>query len=137
MPDNEEVRCAEGRISILMEEYKALRDEINQRLASRLTLLGFLVASAALLGSDRVPAPWVAAVVGFLIACGGLVWAWSGRVLGKLSAGITRLEDRVNTEARLAYDVRPDASLLEWEHYMSRARNPFLRRLMARTRHSS
>ena len=127
MPDNEEVRRAEGRIGILMEEYKALRDEINQRIASRLTLLGFLVASAALLGSDRVPAPWVAAVVGFLIACGGLVWAWSGRKLGKLSRGVKRLEDRVNAEARLAYDIRSGASLLEWEHDVSRARSPFLR----------
>ncbi|MDQ6806039.1 MAG: hypothetical protein M3065_13980 [Actinomycetota bacterium] len=93
---------AEGRTSLLLEEYRTLRDEAKQCVSERMTLLGFLTASAA-----------------FIIA--GTAWLRSWRALDKLSRRLAELESQINELAHRAYRLEAP-SLLVWENRLRKHR---------------
>jgi hypothetical protein len=129
MPDDEQVRRAEGQINLLLED-RSLRSEITTRIGARMTLLGFLTASAAFLVGDH-RSVWAYVLVIGLITTGALVWFRSGQLLGKLSGRLAQLEDELNVRAGVAYDVPQDSPFLAWEIQMRAQRARALRELMS------
>jgi len=90
-------RDGDGTMALLLEEYRALRAEVDQRMASRSQLLGFLGASAALGLGIGGKADWRAwALCAFLGAVLGLYWLRSGLLLRKISHHLAGLEGRIN-----------------------------------------
>lgn len=131
MSDDEQVRRAEGQINLLLEEYRSLRSEITTRLGARMTLLGFLTASAALLVGAQSGSTWVYILVVGLIATGAAVWFRSGQLLGMLSDRLATLEDSLNARAGEAFRLPQDRPLLAWEKQMRDRRHRLLRDLMS------
>jgi len=102
----------EVRINILLEEYKSLRDESEQNMGERLTLLSFLTAAVAVLISGH-EAAWAVAVAIALAAAAGAVWYRTWRGLDKRAQHLEGLERRIN-ELALG-DSTAQQSLLSWE----------------------
>jgi hypothetical protein len=107
-------RAAKGQIDLLLEEYRALRSEIDQRIAARSTLVGFLAAGAAfIVGSRSVLVTWVSVTVFLIIVV--VVWGSSSSMLGRLGRRIRALEEQLNLLAKTAYGLSDTPSLLQWE----------------------
>jgi hypothetical protein len=123
---------AAGRLNILLEEYRALRSEVNQRIGASATLVGFVAAGAAFVTSSNVSKlSWVAvAIVGFLVL---IVWASNLSMLGRLGKRLHRLETLINEAAREAYGLSPDDPLLAWDSYLARS-GGWMRALAVRLR---
>lgn len=108
----EQQRC-EKEIDLLIEEYRALRAEVVQRLGDRGSLLGFASAGAVLVVANGV-ATWKFAVAAALLTAALVVFAVrTFRAFGLLSARLGRLEDMINERASAAYGSGP---LLRWEY---------------------
>jgi predicted membrane-bound spermidine synthase len=105
---------AEGQITILLEEYRSLRDEAKQRVSERMTLLGLLTAAAAVIASTH-NAVWAYVVAALFLVIGALVWLRSWRILDKLSQRIAALETEINDLAQTAYRLGTRPCLLRWE----------------------
>lgn len=119
--------AASARIGFLLEEYKALRAEITQRTSSRASLLGFLVAAAALATRPTDPSGawlWILLAVVSLLA--GLAYWWrSGQLVKRLGIRVAELEDTLNRLADIAYGPILDRDLaanakLGWENSLRR-----------------
>jgi len=107
-------RAAKGQIELLLEEYRALRSEIDQRIGARATLIGFVAAGAAFIVSSRsVLATWASVPVFLIIVV--VVWGSSSSMLGRLGRRIRALEERINLMAKTAYGLSDTSSLLQWE----------------------
>jgi hypothetical protein len=104
--------AAGRRLEVLLAEFKALRDEINQRATYCHTIINInviasgTVASFALGGDDRLNLLLILPILGPVL---GLLWldhSWAIRGMGDYIAG---LAVRVNVEAA------GDGTLLGWE----------------------
>ena len=124
-------RRPEQRLNLLLEEYRSLRSEVTSRIASRMTLLGFLTASLAFVVGIHHRSAWVWALVGLLVAFGAGIWVWSGLLIGRLSARLAKLEEVMNALAAEAYGPSKTDEQLVWETDRRRSRNPVLQRLMS------
>jgi hypothetical protein len=103
-----------GQIGLLLEEYRALRAEIDQRIGARATLVGFLAAGAAfIVGSHRAALTWIAGAVFLMIL--GVVWGSSTAMLGRIAKSARALEDQINLLAKDAYGLSNTPKLLQWE----------------------
>ena len=106
--------AARGQIELLLEEYRALRSEVDQRISARATLVGFLAAGAAfIVGSHRSVATWLVAAVFLVILVA--VWGSSTSMLGRIGKRIRELEQQINSLAKTAYDLPDTPRLLQWE----------------------
>jgi hypothetical protein len=127
-------QSAKGRLDVLLEEYRALRAEVNQRLATNGALVGFAAAGIAIFatGDHSRAVWWVAAAVGLLV-----VAVWGSNLLGlaALSKHLRGLELAINRYADLAFprenagasDLVP-ANLLSWETWRSHDGAGWMRR---------
>jgi hypothetical protein len=100
----------------MLDEYRALRTEINSRISSRATLLGFLAASVALLSknsalSDHEKWGAVAAVLG----AGIIYWYRSHKLIKKAAGRVANVEEAINKKAETAYGLPQNEQLLRWE----------------------
>lgn len=109
-----------GVIELLLEEYKALRSEINQRVAERVRLTAAAGAIALILtATGNFPVGrhlyTAAALVAFVT-----IWAlWGLRRTIELGAHLARLEDRINALSMRAYGA---PNVFTWEHWMAAKR---------------
>ena len=107
-------RC-EQEIVILLDEYRALREEVTQRVAARMQLIGFAGAiSALLVVSDkftfRGPSMYVAALVLIL----AVVWLRGiNLAIQRIGCHLRAVENRVNALAAQAWGS-PER-ILTWE----------------------
>jgi hypothetical protein len=93
-----------------------LRAEINGRISSRATLLGFLAASVALFSKDSIihgDARYGVVVVVLLI--GGTYWWISRGLLNDLAAHVRDIEKAINKKGKDAYGADSADDLLSWE----------------------
>ena len=109
---------AAGQLSILLEEYRQLRAEVNQRIGASASLLGFVAAGAAfVVGSRGGRLTWIAAaVLGVLVIA---VWVSYLLAIRGLGIHLRQLEDDINACARTAYSLDDGAPLLRWEHSLA------------------
>jgi hypothetical protein len=108
-------RHIEHEIAILFEEYRTLREEVTQRVASRMQMIGFAGIISALLAvsnklSFNAPAVYIAVLV-LLLA---ILWLRGfNRAIQRIGRHLRGLEERINALAMQAWGT-PDA-LLTWE----------------------
>jgi hypothetical protein len=122
--------AAKGQIELLLEEYRALRSEIDQRIGARATLVGFLAAGAAfIVGSHKVLVTWVTAIVFLVIVVA--VWGSSSSMLGRLGKRVKAIEDQINLMAKTAYGLSDTPTLLQWEASLTSSPG-WMRRLFRR-----
>lgn len=115
MCEQDHSAAAQGLIGLLLEEYRALRSEIDQRIAARATLMGFLAAGAAfIVGSHRTVLTWIAGAVVLVILLA--VWGSSTAMLGRIGKRTRKLEKQINLLAKEAYGLSGTPTLLQWEH---------------------
>jgi hypothetical protein len=122
MSEDERIRRVQGQINLLLEEYRALRAEVTARIGARMTLIGFLAASAALLVGKDSGSTWVYIVVVALMATGLTVWSWSWRLLDKLSRHLAVVETRLNELAAQAYGAGMESGPFTWENQLRAGR---------------
>jgi hypothetical protein len=81
--EQDHAAAAKGQIQLLLEEYSALRSEIDQRIGARATLVGFIAAGAAfIVGSHISVVAWIAAAVFLVILI--VAWGSSTAMLGRI-----------------------------------------------------
>ncbi|MGW7382801.1 hypothetical protein [Streptomyces sp. NPDC054794] len=108
-------RQFEREIAALFEEYRTLREEVTQRVAARMHMIGFAgVISALLAASNKItfagPTLYVAAVA-LLLA---LLWLRGiNLAIQRIGTHLRGVEARINELASLAWGT-PDA-ILTWE----------------------
>lgn len=114
MSDQGQAAAAKGQIDLLLEEYRALRSEIDQRIGARATLMGFVAAGAAFILSSRgVVLTWLAAAV--FLALLVIVWGSSTAMLGRLGRRVREIERQINLLAMDAYGLPQAPTLMQWE----------------------
>ncbi|GHC65739.1 hypothetical protein GCM10010309_29210 [Streptomyces violaceochromogenes] len=108
-------RQIEQEIAILFEEYRTLREEVTQRVASRMQMIGFAGIISALVAVSKkftlgAPTVYVAVLV-LLLA---VLWLRGfNRAIQRIGRHLRTLEARINALATQAWGT-PDA-LLTWE----------------------
>jgi hypothetical protein len=108
-------RRVDDEIAALFEEYRALREEITQRIAARMQMIGFAgIISALLATSDhltfRSPSPYVSALTLVL----AVLWVrGSNLAIQRTGQHLRELEDRINALAAQAW--RSPGPVLTWE----------------------
>jgi hypothetical protein len=107
---------AEGNLNVLLEEYRTLRAEVNERINGRMTLVGFVLAAGALLADKTSLHGWrfIAVAAGVLLMI-GTVWAWTWHILTALSKQLAMLETKINECAAEAFGPAHHGDLLSWE----------------------
>lgn len=110
------VPCTPGKehelITLLLEEYKNLRSEITQRLATRGQALGLTAAlSALLVASSNSIVPRLLAIL--VLVLGFVFWFGSNRAILYIADHVRELERRINELAKGAYGTT--AHSLTWE----------------------
>lgn len=114
MDDSRRRASAEGQLNLLLEEYRSLRAEVNQRIGASASLVGFVAAGAAfVVSSDGGHVAWIAASIVGLLATA--VWVSYLLSIRSLGGYLRRLEGHINSCARVAYDVDGEAALMVWE----------------------
>lgn len=108
-------RQFEPEIAALFEEYRALREEVTQRVAARMQMIGFAgIISALLVVSNRLTfgAPSVYVAVAVLLLA---VWWLRGINLAiqRIGRHLRAVEGRINALAAQAW-ASPD-EILTWE----------------------
>jgi hypothetical protein len=127
MCEQDHAAAAKGQIGLLLEEYRALRSEVEQRIGARATLLGFLAAGTAFIaGSHKATFTWIAGAV-FLVVLVA-VWGSSTAMLGRMGERIRVLEEQINLLAKDAYGLPAIPKLLQWETLLL-SRPGWMRRL--------
>lgn len=98
-------------ISLLLEEYRTLRDEVNQRVGSRMQMIGFaVVISALLVASDGAGTYYIAALVLVIAA----LWLRGiNRAIQRIGSHLRQIETRVNALAAQACGSAE--GVLTWE----------------------
>jgi hypothetical protein len=106
-------------MSLLLEEYRTLREEVISRMAGRVQLLAFTIAGAGLAANARSPV--YAGIAGALVAVGIAFWTSSKRGIERAADQIAGLERRINTLSNVA---GPDSGLapLSWETQQTQIR---------------
>lgn len=114
-------RRLQGEIDLLLEEYRLLRAEVNERITGRMTLTGLLAASAALVAGLRHQPTWLYWLVGIaaLVLVSG-IWLWTWWRVDRLSRQLRSLERRINDRARRLFGT--SEALLTWETDVRRRR---------------
>lgn len=108
-------RQIEHEIATLFEAYRTLREEVTQRVASRMQMIGFAGIISALLAvtnefSFDAPAVYIAVLVVLL----AVLWLRGfNRAIQRIGRHLRVLEQRINALATQAWGT-PDA-LLTWE----------------------
>jgi hypothetical protein len=116
MPDEDGPRAAAAEIEILLEEYRTLRAEVNQRLNNGATLVGFGAASAALVVGQHQGAGWPYWAIGIgIVIAAALIRLNNSVLLARLSARISHLEEAINARASIAHGTDNSTPLLGWE----------------------
>lgn len=103
--------ASDGRLNVMLEEYRALRAESVARMSSRGTLTGFLAASLALVLSKDQPAANVWAVGAATTAIAS-VWLYSLAMLRRLRSHLVSLQRMINDETTR---VHGGDDVLTWE----------------------
>ncbi|MEU9626276.1 hypothetical protein AB0D89_05565 [Streptomyces luteogriseus] len=115
-------RQIEHEIATLFEEYRTLREEVTQRVASRMQMIGFAGVISALLAVSKkftfgAPTVYVAVLV-LLLA---VLWLRGfNRAIQRIGRHLRTLEARINALAAQAWGT-PEA-LLTWETGTQNAR---------------
>ena len=133
--ESENQRLASGEIAILLEEYRSLRAEAQQRIATNGSLVGFAAAGVAIYATARPSTLiWVVALAVALV----LATVWISNLLGlaALSRHLKGLERRIAERTAIAY-AHPDADssdgnvemLLSWETWRAGDGAGWLRRV--------
>lgn len=105
---------AQGQIAILLEEYRAIRDDINGRLSAQATLLGFSLAGSALFfGLKHVPVIAYVIVAAAIVLTILIVGVENSRWLRSLAKRMEEIETEVNRLAKQSLGA--DADLLQWQ----------------------
>jgi hypothetical protein len=111
--DSEVRRSHEGRLSVLLEEYRALRAETAGRISSGMTLVGFVAAGIGLVVSVHGNISWVVALLlGVFVL---IVWLSNLWMVGRLGKRLSRIEREINRSARIAYHLSDTDQLMNWE----------------------
>jgi hypothetical protein len=132
MCEQDHSAAAKGLIGLLLEEYRALRSEVDQRIAARATLVGFLAAGAAfIVSSHRTALTWIAGAVVLVILVA--VWGSSTAMLGRIGKTTRKLEKQINLLAKEAYGLSETPTLLEWEQSLI-SKPGWMRNLFIKTR---
>ena len=120
MDEAERRASAAGQMSVLLEEYRALRAEVTQRIGSASSLVGFVGAAAAFAVSSRAGGvTWIAvALVGTVLIA---VWVSSLLALRTLGKRLRELEAEINACARAAYELDDAARLLGWDTLLAQS----------------
>jgi hypothetical protein len=108
-------RQIEREIAILLEEYRALREEVAQRVASRMQMIGFAgIISALLAVSNKLTLSGRTAYIAVLVLLLAVLWLRGfNRAIQRIGRHLRTLEARINALATQAWGA-PDA-LLTWE----------------------
>lgn len=115
---------ARGQIDLLMEEYRALRNDIGSRVTAQTTLLGFTAAGLAVFVGTRDAPGWVyGIVVGTVLTVLTVVFLINLRWIRAAGNHVARIESRVNALARIAYGLMADEILLSWQTSVNRPRS--------------
>jgi hypothetical protein len=126
--------AANARLQLLLEEYRALRSEVNQRIATNGALIGFATAAGAIFatGDHRGVVWWVAAAVAVLVAA---VWGSNLAGLQVLSKHLRELEGLMNLYLEIAYPrdivgspIGLPEHIMSWETWRSLEGAGWLRR---------
>jgi hypothetical protein len=112
--DDAEVRKShEGRLTVLLEEYRALRAETTSRISSSMTLVGFVAAGVGLVATFHGDVSWVAALLlGMFVL---IVWLSNLWMVGRLGKRVRTVEGEINRSARIAYSLSDRDQLMRWE----------------------
>lgn len=108
-------RQIEHEIATLFEEYRTLREEVTQRVASRMQMIGFAgIISALLAVSKEITFGAPTVYVAVLILLLAVLWLRGfNRAIQRIGRHLRTLEARINTLAAEAWGT-PNA-LLTWE----------------------
>ncbi|MBG7696616.1 hypothetical protein HCJ76_00495 [Streptomyces sp. MC1] len=108
-------RQIDREIAALFEEYRALREEVTQRVASRMQMIGFAgVVSALLAASDRIAPSGPALYIALAVLVLALLWLRGfNRAIQRIGQHLRDVEARINALAGQAWGT-PEA-LLTWE----------------------
>jgi hypothetical protein len=111
-------------ISLLLEEYKALRAEVTQRIATRAQIAGLGGVMAALLVASTKPSlqSVTAYGVAIVVLVGWLWWRDASRGLQRVADHLCMVERRLNRLAREVYGVAEDVFTWEQVRREQRAR---------------
>jgi hypothetical protein len=102
--ETEAIARKEAELQLLLEEYRTLRTELLQRISSRLQLLGFFGASAALVvgvRGERAAAYFLVLIVTVL----AVYWWRSAVLLGRVARRLVLIEARLNGLASMTYGI--------------------------------
>ena len=95
-------------IDILLREYDTLRAEALARIRARFEVVGFIVVSAAFVGSrEAVSGSWRLGVGLLALVISGVSWGSFGLALRRLARRLRTIEKKVNKLA--------GQTLLDWE----------------------
>jgi hypothetical protein len=108
-------------IQLLLEEYRALRGEVTQRVAERWQIAAIVGVVAAIMTaadglSFRKPLPYAALLVA-VVALGW--WRQGNLAMRSLGDQLHTLESRINELAARAYGT---SAVLTWEHNLAEVR---------------
>ncbi|MET9012914.1 hypothetical protein ACWC4C_08915 [Streptomyces olivaceoviridis] len=108
-------RQIEHEIATLFEEYRTLREEVTQRVASRMQMIGFAgVISALLAVSNKLTFSAPTVYIAVMVLLLAVLWLRGfNRAIQRIGRHLRALETRINTLATQAWGA-PDA-LLTWE----------------------
>jgi hypothetical protein len=108
-------RQIEREIAALFEEYRTLREEVTQRVASRMQMIGFAgIISALLAVSNKLTFDAPTMYVAILVLVLAVLWLRGfNRAIQRIGRHLRTIEARINMLATQAWGT-PDA-LLTWE----------------------
>ncbi len=127
----------EGQIGLLMEEYRALHDDINGRITAQTTLLAFAGAGLAVFVGTKDAPGWVYALVATVVAVVATgVYLSNNFWLHRAGDRVGEIEAQVNELAQSAYGLSPGTVLLRWQSDVNTLRGPVLTlaRILSRRR---
>jgi hypothetical protein len=108
-------RRFDEEISALFEEYRTLREEITQRVAARMQMIGFAgIISALLVASNHLSVRSPGLYVSVLVLIVAVVWVrGTNRAIQRIGRHLRVVEARINAMAAQAWGSPDD--LLTWE----------------------
>jgi hypothetical protein len=119
------------KIAVLMKEYDTLRAEMLARINTRFGIIGALIAFSAFWFGRATPPSllktFLIAIPCYCIIIG--LWIWIGVLMEMLSAGIKRIEERINDLVNGEESPGGDYRWLQWE---SRGRSPVFRTILGK-----
>ncbi|MEU5255143.1 hypothetical protein [Streptomyces longwoodensis] len=108
-------RNRDKEITLLLEEYRTLREEIIHRVAGRMQMIGFAgIISALLVVSDRLNFDAPGFYVAVLVLIVALLWLRGiNRAIQRIGHHLRQLEARINDLAAAGYGST--SPVLSWE----------------------